>query len=98
MRPKKSQGAADMAAPAAQSHADPLDSLLMQIRDLYETDRGDFKRKALLYLNRFEEAAPQALPFAETRAMILCDFSPDIEALRRKILCALKGKKAPSAS
>lgn len=65
-----------------------------KIKSLYETDIGDFKRKALLYLNRLEETLQSqdednlCLPvlFESLKEAIICNNTRDIEILRLEII------------
>ena len=74
-----------------------------KIKSLYETDSGDFKRKAILYLNRFEqsqmdqlEQKPQHVKIRQTSKKIESQGKlverqkkkqEKLEILRRDILC-----------
>ena len=61
-----------------------------KVKNLYETDIGDFKRKVLLYLNRFQEQVPDSGEtdsyFHEIKEMLLCNDTTDIELLRLRIM------------
>ena len=64
-----------------------------KIKNLYETEIGDFKRKALLYLNRLQEQIQSSNErisldscFYKIREMILCNETTDIELLRLQVL------------
>ena len=61
-----------------------------KVKNLYETDIGDFKRKVLLYLNRFQEQVQSSEEtdsyFYEIKEMLLCNDTTDIELLRLQIL------------
>ena len=64
-----------------------------RIKNLYEVDIGDFKRKALLYLSRFQEQVQEqnnpdspTPSFYKIKEEIICNNTTDIEALRFQIV------------
>ena len=63
------------------------------IKDLYETEVGDFKRKIISYLNRLENdlnnASLQSF-FHRFRESIICNDSKNIETLRHQVLQRIK--------
>ena len=67
------------------------------IKNLYEVDIGDFKRKVLLYLSRCQEKIQEqdennslAPFFYGIREMIICNNTTDIETLRLQIIERVK--------
>ena len=64
-----------------------------KVKNLYETDIGDFKRKIILYLNRFqeqtqkqEERHPLDFSFHKIRDIVMCNNTTDIELLRLQVM------------
>ena len=59
------------------------------VRNLYETEIGDFKRKIISYLNRLESdlnnASLQSF-FHQFRESVICNETKDIETLRDQVL------------
>ena len=66
-----------------------LTEFITAVQDLYETEKGDFKRQILTRLNRLEEdlsAASLKTSFSQIREFVICNTTEDIEILRREIL------------
>ena len=66
---------------------------LQQVNDLYEVEMGDFKRKLVTYLNRFEEDLnePQLKEtFFKIKTFLICNKTRDIEILRSHLLEEVK--------
>ena len=63
------------------------------VKNLYETEMGDFKRKIISYLNRLESdlnnASLKAF-FHQFRESMICNDSNDIEILRHQVLQQIK--------
>ena len=63
------------------------------VKNLYETETGDFKRKVISYLNRLEsDLNKDALKpfFHQFRESMICNDSKDIEILRHQVLQQIK--------
>lgn len=64
-----------------------------KIKNLYEVDIGDFKRKALLYLSRLQEQIQEqndsnslTPSFYKIKEEVICNNTTDIEALKFQII------------
>ena len=66
-----------------------LTEFITAVQDLYETEKGDFKRQILTRLNRLEEdlsADSLKTSFSQIREFVICNTTEDIEVLRQEIL------------
>ncbi|MGI9549460.1 MAG: hypothetical protein ACR2M7_05775 [Bdellovibrionales bacterium] len=76
-----------------------LANLKDQIKSLYETDMGDFKRKVVTYLNNFLEENKETsfqMKIKDIKNRVICYITPEknpieeIDLLRREILDTLE--------
>ena len=69
--------------------ASSLQKFESEIRSLYEVDIGDFKRKSLLYLKRFQEQVQSSavdLWAKKTKELIVCNETVEVDVLRNQIM------------
>ena len=65
----------------------PIEEFKEKIENLYEVDRGDFRRRASLYLDRLIEVLPDKAPaLLQIKNSVLYQPYCDNEELRRWIL------------
>ena len=63
------------------------------IQDLYEVDIGDFKRKIIAYINRWEEDLSEPVLKKELKQIkmsVICNNTVEIEILREQLLRKIK--------
>jgi hypothetical protein len=79
-----------------------LQKFIDQVRWLYEPEYGDFKRKVGLYIERLEEAIPEAggdgalrKTLADMKAKVVYNPNGDIESTRRQVIQMAHGLLGP---
>ena len=68
------------------------------MKNLYETEIGDFKRKIITYLNRLESDLNNSSLksfFHQFRESVICNETKDIEVLRDQVLEQIQNIHSP---